>query len=112
LTPISRETLSLVLPEEAFERIAERAAAMVLERLPGDGVAASPYVNVVEAAEYLRAKPQRVYDLLSSGRLTRHKDGRRVLILRAELDAHAAEQLPRRCPHACKPALRKSSPRE
>ena len=45
-------------------------------------------LTVPEAAKRLRAKPQRVYDLLSDGRLTRHKDGSRVLVDRRELDAY------------------------
>jgi excisionase family DNA binding protein len=49
-----------------------------------------PYLTVAEAAAYLRAKPQRVYDLLSARQLSRHKDGRRVLISRAELDNYLA----------------------
>ena len=47
-----------------------------------------PVETVAEAAEYLRCKPQRIYDLRSSGRLPRHGDGSRVLIRRADLDAH------------------------
>jgi excisionase family DNA binding protein len=47
----------------------------------------SPYLTTAEAAEYLRAKPQRVHDLLSAGRLTRFKEGGRTLVLRAELEA-------------------------
>lgn len=88
------ESLALVLPERAAERIAERAAAIVLERLADAGASDSPYFTVVEAAEYLRAKPQRVYDLLSARRLTRYKDGRRTLISRAELDAYVAGERP------------------
>jgi excisionase family DNA binding protein len=48
----------------------------------------SPFLTVAEAAVYLRASRQRVYDLLSSRRLPRHKDGARVLIRRADLDAY------------------------
>jgi excisionase family DNA binding protein len=48
----------------------------------------SRYLTVPEAAEYLRAKPQRVYDLLSDRRLTRHRDGARVLVSRDELDRY------------------------
>jgi excisionase family DNA binding protein len=77
----------LVLPEELVDAIAERAAALVLERL-GEPTAASPFLTVVEAAEFLRCERQRVYDLLSAGRLARHKDGSRVLVSRAELEAH------------------------
>ena len=50
----------------------------------------SPYMTPTEASEFLRAKPQRVHDLLSAGKLTRHKDGARTLIARAELEAYVA----------------------
>lgn len=56
----------------------------------------SSYLTVEEAAAYLRAKPQRVYDLLSDGRLSRVKDGSRVLVARAELDAYLARRPARR----------------
>jgi excisionase family DNA binding protein len=52
--------------------------------------AASPYMTVAEAATYIRANPQRIYDLVSSRRLPKHKDGSRVLILRSELDHYLA----------------------
>jgi len=48
----------------------------------------SPYLTVAEAAVYLQASRQRVYDLLCSRRLPKYKDGARVLIRRADLDAH------------------------
>jgi excisionase family DNA binding protein len=41
---------------------------------------------VDQAAAYIASSKQRIYDLRSSGRLTRHGDGRRALISRAELD--------------------------
>jgi excisionase family DNA binding protein len=85
------EPLTLAIPDVLAERIAERAAEIALERLRGEAGVRSPYLTVPEAAEYLRAKPQRVYDLLSSRRLTRYRDGRRVLVSRAELDAYLAE---------------------
>jgi excisionase family DNA binding protein len=79
--------LSIALPKAALEHIAEHAAQIVLTRLdrvpPG-----SPYLTASEAAQYLRCSRQRLYDLLSAGRLARYKDGRRVLVLRDELDAH------------------------
>jgi excisionase family DNA binding protein len=89
--------LKLALSSELVELIAERAAELVRQGEPREDPSSqpnsgawgcSPYLSVSEAAEYLRAKPQRIYDLLSSRRLTRHKDGTRVLISRAELDAH------------------------
>lgn len=48
----------------------------------------TPYMTIPEAAELLRCKRQRVDDLLSAGKLTRHKDGARTLVERAELLAH------------------------
>ena len=81
--------LRVQLPDDVLESVAERAAAIVLERLAderpnGD----SEFCSVAEAAEVLRSSRQRVYDLLSDGRLTRHKDGSRVLVSRSELVAH------------------------
>jgi excisionase family DNA binding protein len=83
------DALTITLPPELVEAIAQHAAKLVLEQLleePG----ISPYLTIAEAAGYLRCKRQRIDDLLSARRLTRHKDGRRTLILRAELDAHIA----------------------
>ncbi len=99
------DRLRLELPDALVDAIAERAAEIVLERLgEREALAGSPYLSVDEAAEYLRSSRQRVYDLLSSGRLSRHKDGSRVLVARAELEAHlageavgrVAQPLPRR----------------
>jgi excisionase family DNA binding protein len=46
----------------------------------------SPYMTVVETANFLRCSRQRVDDLLSQRRLSRYKDGSRTLISRAEID--------------------------
>jgi len=80
--------LEFTLPAGLVEAIAERAAAIVLERLRQEAEAPPTMLTVPEAAAFLRAKPQRVYDLLSDGRLTRHKDGRRVLVDRQELERY------------------------
>jgi excisionase family DNA binding protein len=86
--------LQLELPEavvdELVERVAERAAAIVLKRLDSNDRSPSPYLSVDEAAQLLRSRRQRVYDLLSSGRLTRFKDGSRVLVSRDEIAAYLA----------------------
>ena len=78
---------SLSLSDEAVELIAEHAAALVLSRLSASSPTV-PYLTVAEAAERIRAKPQRVYDLLSARRLTRYKDGRRTLVSREEIDVY------------------------
>jgi excisionase family DNA binding protein len=77
----------LELSDEVVEAIAERAADLVVARQPRHG-RGSPYLTVAEAAEQLRCKPQRLYDLASAGRLSRYKDGSRVLLSRGEIDAH------------------------
>lgn len=82
-----RAIVELELPDSFLEAVAERAAAIVLERL-GAVEPESEFCTPAEAAELLRAKPQRVYDLLSDGRLERFKDGSRVLVRRADLVAH------------------------
>jgi len=84
---VSDAGLTLSLPPEALEAIATRAAKLVLERMSGQDQP-SPYWTVAEAADYLRCSRQRIYDLLSDGRLTRFKDGSRVLVLREELDRY------------------------
>jgi excisionase family DNA binding protein len=87
--------LRVELPEELLEELAERAADLVLARLAEQRPEASEYLSVREAAELLRSKPQRVYDLLSDGRLTRVKEGSRVLVSRAEIEAHLRPPLSR-----------------
>ena len=92
----STASLRLELPPAAVEAIAARAAELVLQQLEGADRASSPYLNVDEAAEYLRCSKQRIYDLLSARRLTRYKDGSRVLVVREELDSLVAPSLPSR----------------
>jgi excisionase family DNA binding protein len=58
--------------------------------------ARSPYMTAPEAAQYLRCKRQRIDDLLSAGRLTRYKEGRRTLVARAEVEALALLKWPAR----------------
>src|SRR5688572_25574547 len=75
-SPSSKSTngagLSLAVPEDLVERIAERAAELLAER---QCPAEPELLTVDEAAELLRCKRQRVYDLVSQGRLPHLKDG-------------------------------------
>ena len=84
--------VEIELPDLLVERIAQRAAEVVLTRLDAPPPEPSPYLTVEEAAAFLRCKRQRVDDLLSARRLTRHKDGSRTLVSRAELEAHVREE--------------------
>jgi excisionase family DNA binding protein len=81
---LSTPAITVALSEEALSAL----AAAVQARLQPIASVGSPFLTVREAASYIRAKPQRVYELLSSGHLPRHKDGSRVLIRRSDLDAH------------------------
>ena len=78
---------TLALPPAFVEAIARRAAAIVTESTAGT---AQPFIGVDEAAEHLACKPQRIYDLVSQGRLDCHRDGRRLLFRRSDLDAYLA----------------------
>lgn len=79
-------SVSLEFTRDSQRELVEQIVALVLERLPPPDPP-SLYMTTAEAAEFLRAKPQRVHDLLSSGRLTRFKDGGRTLVLREEVKA-------------------------
>lgn len=71
------------LPPESLEAI----AAALAERMPTPRPqGSSPYLSPDEAAELLRCNRRRVYDLVADGRLTRHGDGRRLLVARAEVE--------------------------
>jgi excisionase family DNA binding protein len=63
-------------------------AAIAAAVRPAPPPPASPWMTIPEAAAYMRCSRQRVDDLLSQRRLTRHRDGRRVLVSRAEIEAY------------------------
>lgn len=76
--------LTVRLTDEQLAEIAERAAALI----PTDAPAVSPWLNVAEAAERLRCRKDRIYDLIALGKLHPRRDGRRVLLNRDDLDAY------------------------
>ena len=80
--------MTLELTGEQLDLLARRVAEIVVARTPPTAPPASTFLSVREASELLRACRQRIYDLLSDGRLTRHKDGSRVLIRRDEVDRY------------------------
>jgi excisionase family DNA binding protein len=67
------------------EAIAQRAA-LLMRQLELEENPPSPYMTVDEAAEFLRCRPKRIYDLRTSGRLARYSEGGRALVLRAEVE--------------------------
>ena len=73
------DPLSFLSPE-ALAALEGLVRAIVVEVAGGGSAGARrrepELLTVEEAAEVLRAKPQRVYDLLSDGRLTRSRTAR------------------------------------
>ncbi|HET6999349.1 MAG TPA: helix-turn-helix domain-containing protein [Solirubrobacterales bacterium] len=78
--------LALAVPTELVETIAQRAAELLAERQAE--VESTPWLRVEEAADHLRCKPKRVYDLCSQRRIPFVKDGSRTLLRRSDLDAY------------------------
>lgn len=72
-------TIDLKLDDDTVRDIARRVADELGQPVQG-------WYNVQQAAGYLACKPQRIYDLVSLGRLKCAKDGRRVLFRREWLD--------------------------
>jgi len=75
----------VTLPAHAVGALAAVLAQRAPKQPPPEP---SPYLTVAEAAVYLQASRQRVYDLISSRRLPRYKDGARVLIRRSDLNSY------------------------
>lgn len=83
-------SLSLPLPPEIVEAVAERAAEIVIERIGATGP--EPWIGVEAAAEHLACKPRRIYELVAQRRVRVRRDGRRVLFRRSWLDEALEEQ--------------------
>lgn len=88
---VGEVNLEFRVPDELVETIAQRAAQLA-RQLELDANPPSPYLTVEEAAEFLRCKPKRIYDLRSSGRLGRFNEGGRALVLRSELECLVVEE--------------------
>ncbi|MGC2374886.1 MAG: helix-turn-helix domain-containing protein [Solirubrobacteraceae bacterium] len=82
--------LTVTLTDEQLAEIAERAAALI----SSDSPTVSPWLNVAEAAERLRCHKDRIYDLISLGKLRPRRDGRRVLLHRDDLDSYVEGRTP------------------
>lgn len=76
--------LTIQLTDEQLAEIAARAAALI----PIGDADSSPWLNVAEAADRLRCRKDRIYDLIALGKLHPRRDGRRVLLHRDDLDAY------------------------
>ncbi len=82
--------LRFTIPAELLDEIARRVVDLLHDRT-SDPAPSSPWLSVAEAAEYLRCKPKRVYDLVSQQRLPGHHDGGRLLLRRDEIDIYLSD---------------------
>ena len=82
-TPVDALT---ALTDQLADAIADRLAT----RLTPPTVDTTPWMNVEQAAAYIVAPVSRVYDLVARERdpLPHHRDGRRLLFHRDDLDAY------------------------
>lgn len=81
-------SVSLTLPPELLESIAERAAELVAARAPA---APAPWMNVDQASHYLGIPKQSLYKLTSAKAIPHAKPGNRLLFKREDLDAWLEE---------------------
>jgi Helix-turn-helix domain len=78
-----------MLLDELVERVADRVVRR-LEALPT--FQAGDLLSIAEAAELLRCKPQRLYDLRSAGRLPRTVEGGRAVVRRSCIERLVSEE--------------------
>ncbi len=76
------DPIPITIPAEAVEELVERVTEAVFERLGREG---SPWMTRQEAARYLSLPTSR---LEKDRRVPCHRDGRRILYHRDELDAY------------------------
>jgi excisionase family DNA binding protein len=75
--------LVVTLSDEQLDEIARRAAQLLPASAPS-----SPWLDAEGAAEHLACTRERIYDLVQLKKLTPRRDGRRLLLHRADLDAY------------------------
>lgn len=84
--------LTVDVPDELVQAIAAKVAELLADQeAPRDPDPPDRLLTVEEAAEYLRAKPRRVYELVRTRVLDVERDGRRVLIRKQTLDEHLGQ---------------------
>lgn len=77
-------SLTLELPNALIDTLAERVAAIVLERL--EAAPDTRWLTVDRAAEYLGRTPEAIRGLVKRGELTTYKPDGRLQLDRQELD--------------------------
>ncbi len=82
-------SVSVALPPELLEEIAQRTAEIVLERLDAATGSPSPWLSIAESATYLRVSERKLQRLIEKERVRSTTVGRRRLLHRDDLDAFA-----------------------
>jgi excisionase family DNA binding protein len=80
------DRLTLTLPPDVVDAIAERAAELVLASL--DGASSSPWLSVRDAATYLGVSERSLERAIARGRVRSSTVGSRRLLHRDDLDAY------------------------
>lgn len=75
--------ISLELDDQALAALAKQIEPFLSARPVDD-----PWLTVDEAAQRAKCGKQRIYDLLSQGRLVGGRDGSRRLIRQSEIDSY------------------------
>lgn len=75
------------LPPELVELVAQRVAEIIDERAAQTASSAG-WLDSAGAAVYLDCSRDRIHDLVSLGKLSPRRDGRRLLFRRGDLDAY------------------------
>lgn len=83
--------LTVDLPPEMVEQIAQRAAEILAERNGASGSDDGWLRGADRIAGYLDCSPSRVYSLVSARRIPIHKDGSAIVARRSELDRWIAD---------------------
>lgn len=79
--------IELKLDQRTLEALADLVADRILDRLGANG---SPWMGADAAASYLGCSVSRVRKLTMTGELPVHRDGRRTLYRRDDLDGFIA----------------------
>ncbi len=79
--------LPLTIDPSALEPLLDELAERVARKIEAPP---EPYINAEGAAEYLACDKRRIYDLVERGNLEPHRDGKRLLFRRSELDNYVS----------------------
>jgi excisionase family DNA binding protein len=84
--------LTITLPAEVVEAIAQRAAAIVLAQHDNVEANGTPWLSGARAAaDYLGWPRERIYKRVAAGELPHYREGDRLMFRRDELDRWLAD---------------------